>query len=63
MLVRASNHPVYKTKLYRDFSSCSVNVEPLYSGTSVNGHLIRAVICYNSVSTVGPERPPNIRNT
>ena len=33
-----------------------------YSGTSINGHLIKAVTYCNVVSIAGPERPPYIHN-
>ena len=33
------------------------------SGTLVNGHLVRAVTCYNMVTIQSPERSPNTCNT
>ena len=33
-----------------------------YSGTSINGHLVKAVIYRNATSIAGPERPPYVRN-
>ena len=34
----------------------------VYSGKSINGHLIKAVTYRNAASIAGPERPPYVHN-